>query len=334
VREKAEEMKQLGGLIATVPDLAGMVPAGAVQISSPNVQVYHDKSPETDARFLMVTHKPSNGQTDDSFTITADLPDGHYTFPAAAPMRLNGFDAKWLVAGVTLGGQRLVYSTSELQAALKQDGQDLILLYGRAGESGETMLRYASAPKVTVLEGATTSSFDAAKGDLRLNYDHKARSVVRIEGGGRPALTLILADEAEAVRYWKPQGSDVLVRGPALVRTAVAARGALTLTGDTKETTPLELWAPAAVKSVRWNGAAVALKTSAIGSRIAAKPLDGPAPVTLPMLANWKMAAGTPEADPAFDDAKWQAIGPARQRDDHRQARWPAHAQHGPLRLP
>ncbi|MDO6412868.1 beta-galactosidase [Sphingomonas sp. BIUV-7] len=308
VREKAEELKQLGGLIAAVPDLAGMVPAGAVQVSSPNVAVYHNKSPETDTRFLLVTHKPSNRQSDDSFTITADLPDGKYTFPAAGPMRLNGFDAKWLVAGVALGGQRLVYSTSEVQTALKIDGQDVILLYGRAGETGETMLRFASAPTVTVVQGGATSSFDAAKGDLRLDYAHSGRSIVRIEGGGRPPLTLILADEAEAVRYWHPAGSDVLVRGPALVRSATAARGTLALTGDTKDATPLELWAPAALKSVRWNGAAVAMKTSPIGSRVATTPLAGPAPVALPTLTNWRMAAGSPEADPAFDDRKWQAI--------------------------
>jgi hypothetical protein len=35
-------------------------------------------------------------------------------------MRLNGYDAKWLVAGVDLGGQRLVYTTSEIQSHLRQ----------------------------------------------------------------------------------------------------------------------------------------------------------------------------------------------------------------------
>ncbi|PZU07565.1 beta-galactosidase [Sphingomonas sp.] len=308
VREKAEEMKQLGGLIATMPDLAGMVPAGEVQVSSPNIAVYHNKSPETDARFLLVTHKPSNGQSDDSFRISADLPDGRYTFPAAGPMRLNGFDAKWLVAGISLGGQHLVYSTSEVQTALTLDGQDVALIYGRAGETGETMLRYASAPKVTVLEGDATSHFDAARGDLRLNYAHRGRSVVRIEGGGRPALTLLITDEAEAVRYWRPLGTDVLVRGPALVREALTTRGTLSLTGDTKEETPLEIWAASSVRSVKWNGAVVALKGSLIGSRIATKPLAGPAPVTLPALADWRMAAGSPETDPAFDDSRWQPI--------------------------
>jgi beta-galactosidase GanA len=303
VRGKAEELKQLGGLIAAVPDLAGMIPAGAVQISSPNIQVYHNKSPESDARFLMVTHKPSNGKTDDSFTITADLPDGRYTLP----MRLNGFDAKWLVAGVTIGGQRLVYSTSELQTALKIDGKDLVLVYGRAGEPGETVLRYASAPVVTVLEGDVTSAFDAAKGDLKLSYAHKGRSVLRIEGDGRPALTLLIADEAEGARYWTPE-KDILVRGPALVRTAEARGRTLALTGDTANETPLEIWASAALSSVSWNGAKVATKTSAIGSLSATQALPGPADVVLPQLAGWRVAKGSPEAEPSFDDKDWQAI--------------------------
>lgn len=304
LRAKAEEMKQLGGLIATVPDLAAMVPATAAVASSPNVQVYHDRNPDSDARFLMVTHQPSNGTTDDRFTITADLPDGRYTFPATEPMRLNGFDAKWLVAGVTVGKQRLVYSTSELQAALSADGGDLMLLYGRAGEGGETVLRYASAPQVRVLEGQASSQFDAAKGDLRLAYPHNGRSVVRVEGGGRPPLTLILADEAEASRYWR-QG-PALVRGPALLRHAAAKGGTLALTGDTRDATPLELWAPAALRTVTWNGEPVPLAATPIGSRLATRPLAGPAPVTLPSLT-WRTAWGSPEAQPGFDDARWQA---------------------------
>lgn len=310
LRDKAEELKQLGGLIANVPALAGMVPAGPATASSSNIQVYHDKSPESGARFLMVTHRPSNGQTDDRFTITADLPDGHYTFPQAAPMQLNGFDAKWLLAGVDLGAQRLVYSTSELQSRLTVDGVDLVLLYGRHGEGGETVLRYASAPKVELLEGQVTSAFDAAKGDLRLNYAHDGRTVVRVTGGGRPPLTLMLTDEAEATRYWQRDtaAGPVLVRGPALVRRADANGGALMLTGDTKAETPLELWAPAAIKQMRWNGAAVALKSGAVGNRLATRPLAGPMDFALPALTAWRMAAGSPEADPTFDDSKWQAV--------------------------
>jgi len=302
LREKAQEMKQLGGLIASVPDLAGMIPAGAVSISSPDIQIYHNKSPETDARFLMVTHKPSNGQTNDRFTFTADLPDGRYS----VPMPLNGFDAKWLVAGVTLGGQRLVYSTSELQSAQVMDGSDVMLLYGRAGEPGETVLRYASAPKVTVLEGNAANAFDAAKGDLKLGYTHWGRAVLRIEGGGRPPLTLILADEGEGARYWRQEGA--LVRGPTLVRSATVKGGTLALTGDTADASPLEIWAAKAVRAVTWNGGRIATKATAIGSLAAVQPLARPGDIALPALTEWRMATGSPEADPAFDDSAWQAI--------------------------
>ena len=298
LRDKAMEMKQLGGLIASVPDLAGMIPAGRPEISSPNIQIYHNKSREMDARFLMVTHKPSNRQTNDSFSFTADLPDGRYS----VPMQLNGFDAKWLVAGVTLTGQRLVYSTSELQSS--QDG--VMLLYGRAGEPGETVLRYAAAPTVTVVEGQVSSAFDAAKGDLKLGYTHQGRSVVRIEGGDRPPLTLIIADEAEGAHYWR-QG-DALVRGPALVRSAVAKGGVLALTGDTDGADGLEVWAPKGVRAVIWNGAKVATTVGAAGSLVAVQPLSGPADIVLPALTDWRMAKGSPEADPAFDDSAWQAI--------------------------
>ncbi|WP_319937568.1 glycoside hydrolase family 35 protein [Sphingomonas cannabina] len=310
LRPKAEELKQLAGLIASVPDLAGMVPAGPATASSPDIQVYHNRSLESDARFLMVTHRPSNAATDDRFTITADLPDGRYSFPQAEPMRLDGFDAKWLVAGVTLGGQRLVYSTSELQAAIQQDGGDLMLLYGRAGERGETVLRYSAAPTVTVIEGDVRHRFDASKGDLMLDYAHAGLARVRIEGGGRPPLTLLLTDEAGGAQFWRHDtaAGPVLVRGPALVRAAGAQGSTLALTGDTAAATPLELWAPARLRTVTWNGARVELADGAAGSRRATRPLAGPADFVLPALASWKVKAGSPEAAPDFDDSGWLAI--------------------------
>jgi beta-galactosidase GanA len=302
LRPKAEEMKQLAGLIASVPDLAGMVPAGVPEISSPNIQVYHNRSPETDARFLLVTHKPSNGQTNDRFTVTADLPDGRYVMP----MTLNGFDAKWLVAGVDLAGQRLVYSTSELQAVLPAAQQDVLLMYGRAAEPGETVLRFTSQPDVTVLDGNVRSTFDAARGDLKLDYDHVGLSRVRISGGGRPDMLLLIGEEKEAAQFWR-QG-DVLVRGPALVRHARTERGRLMLTGDTGEPTPLELWTATPAYSVLWNGATVATRATTSGSLEARAPLAGPAAFALPVLTDWRVAPESPEARPEFDDNDWQAV--------------------------
>ena len=135
--------------------------------------------------------------------------------------------------------------------------------------------------------------------------------MLRLSGGGRGDLILILADEAEGTRYTRVESSagPVLVRGPGLVRHASLKSGALALTGDTGEAGGLEIWAPGTVRALTWNGAPVPAKASAIGSLASTAPLSGPAPVVLPALTGWRMAKGSPEADPKFDDSTWQAVG-------------------------
>ncbi|MEO5774316.1 MAG: beta-galactosidase [Sphingomicrobium sp.] len=304
LRPKAEELKQLGGLIESVPDLAKMEKAPGVSASSLNIQIYHNRNPDTDARFLMVTHKPSNGQSDDSFTVDAALPDGHYVFP----LRLNGFDAKWLLAGVNLERQRLVYSTSEVQVALRHGAEDLALIYGRAGEPGETVLRYASAPRVTVLDGQVQSAFDSARGDLKLSYTHAGLARLRIDGGGRAPLLLLIGDEAECARFWRR--GDVLVRGGAMLRLAVLRGGALALTGDTAQSDTIEAWANGAT-ALSWNGKRVPAAKTVSGSLLARRAVAGPAQIVLPDLGRieWRVSEASPEARPDYDDSGWKAAG-------------------------
>ena len=163
----------------------------------------------------------------------------------------------------------------------------MALLYGRAGEDGETVLRYASEPNVKVLAGTVASTFDAASGDLRLNYAHAGLARVRITGGGRPPMTLLLADEATAQTFWRHEtkAGPLLVRGPELLRTASPHGN--TLRSDRrhdKAGTELEIWAPPRLHTVNWNGASVASPPSRTGSLFTQRPLRGPEPVRLPDL--------------------------------------------------
>jgi hypothetical protein len=216
LRDKAAELKVIGGTIAAVPDLAGMVPAAAIKPSSDAIRLYHNRNPKSDARFLLVAHQDGHLTENTSFTFAADLPDGHYQFPQ---MRLNGYDAKWLVAGVDLGGQRLVYTTSEIQSHLRQ-GARPAADGGAQGEAGRVVLRYASAPQV---KGPVESHYDAARGDLVLDYTHGDLAQVEISGGGRPPLTLLLGDDAAGATCWNADG--VLACGPDLVRHAAQHKG-------------------------------------------------------------------------------------------------------------
>lgn len=208
---------------------------------------------------------------------------------------LNGRDAKMLLANYSFGDQKLVYSTSQLMTQATIGGRDTALLHDPAGEDGETVLRYASQPTVTVEQGAATATWDASRGDLRLNYVHKGLTKVLIHGGGRRDLELLLTDDPTAEQFWRDDtaAGPVLVQGPELVRTATAAGDTLALTGDTSAKTPLAVWAPPSLTNITWNGQTVHDAT-----------LAGPRPVSLPTLS-WRSQPGTPEADPAYDDSGW-----------------------------
>jgi hypothetical protein len=131
------------------------------------------------------------------------------------PVQISGHDAKVLVAGYDLGGQRLVYSTSEIMTNAFIGGRDVALLYGTDGVPGETVLRYSSQPTVDVLDGTVTSSYDPSTGDLKLGYTHGGLARVLITGGGRRRLLLLLGTDATAATFWQADtaAGPVLVRG-------------------------------------------------------------------------------------------------------------------------
>jgi len=207
---------------------------------------------------------------------------------------LNGRDAKLLIAGYDMDGQRLQYSTSELMTHAPIGDRDVALFYGRSGEDGETVLRYAEQPHVTVLDGDVQSTWDADRHDLRLNYTHSGLARVLVEPATGRSLELLLATDEVAAQFWRFDTADgpVLVRGPELVRTATASDGTLELTGDTTGPTPVEVFSTA--RRITWNG------------RSLHGTAPGPAPVHLPALTKWRYKAETPEAQPGFDDGRWQ----------------------------
>ncbi|MEN3308257.1 MAG: hypothetical protein V7603_4459 [Micromonosporaceae bacterium] len=210
---------------------------------------------------------------------------------------LAGRDAKVLVANYAMGDQRLAYSTSEIMTHARIGDRDVALLYGRDGQAGETVLHYPARPAVSVLSGDVRTVWDAARGDLRLNYVHSGLARVLVTPATGTPLLLLLATDAQAATFWREDtaAGPVLVRGPSLTRTATVHKGLLRLTGDTSAPTDIEIFAGPSVRFATWNGIPVSL----LGR------LGGPRPVSLPALGPWRFQFETPEADPAFDDAKW-----------------------------
>ncbi|MEU6848860.1 beta-galactosidase [Actinacidiphila alni] len=231
-----------------------------------------------------------------------------YTVPQqpGTALTLNGRQSKIIVADYSLGGNQLQYSTSEIMTNATIGGRDIAVLYGDHGSDGETVLHYAQQPKVTTTGGAVTSTWDAATGDLRLNYTHSGLTRVRIDGGSHPLL-LLLADTDTAKTFWRQDtaAGPVLVRGTHLLRGATSSGpsgGTLALTGDVAADGAIEVFSGA--DSVTWNGKSVRTTVTGSGSRTGTVPTA--ATVTLPALTGWKHQQESPEAQPGFDDSTWQ----------------------------
>jgi beta-galactosidase GanA len=306
---KVPAMKEMGYFLAAVTDIAQLAKAAAVAASNTSVKTYHLTNPATGTHFYFVRNDQTSNLT---FTLPVSTPDGSYTVPQTGTLQLNGKDMKVLVAAYSMDSAHLVYTTSHLMTHAPVGAQDIALLVSRPGEHGETVLRYpaaASGPAVTVLAGTgVTSSWKAATGDLLLSYAHSGVSRVRVTPGGTtPPLLLLLADDPAAAAFWQftTSAGTVIVSGPELMRSAAISGATLALTGDTTVAAPLEVWAPAQVTAVTWNGAAVATSKTTAGSLAANSSLAGAPAVTLPALAGWKYATENPESAAAFVDSSW-----------------------------
>ncbi|MBI3368240.1 MAG: beta-galactosidase, partial [Burkholderiales bacterium] len=310
-RDKALTLKLMGQFVqAATPVLTRMDKAEPITTPNPRVRLVHNLNAALGTHVLFAVQQPSSATGTEPFSFSLHTRDGRYQVPQAGRLQLSGQDAKLWLASYALERQHLVYATSELQTHLRQDDRDIALLHGRNGEDGETVLRYATRPSVQVLAGEVAVQHDAASGDLRLNYRHQGLIELKISGGGRPALLLLIADEATAVQFWRLPAGDatVLAQSPALLRGARRDGITLNLSGDTTAASALRLWLPAAIHQLRFNGTPIALAamTESVASRQA---LPGPDRVQLPALGTlaWQRRADSPEAQPGFDDSRWRA---------------------------
>lgn len=306
LREKAHALKQQGMFVQAAEQvLAEMDKGPEIKTSNDKIKVYHNINPTLKTHILFAVHSPSDQLTDDSATFDVTTTDGTYKIP----VRVNGQDAKMLLAGYDMDRQRLVYSNSEIQTHFQNGDQDIALLHGRVGETGETVLRFANAPKVEVLSGQATSKYDAKTGDLKISYTHSGLIRLRITDGGRAPLLLLIADEPTSYNFWRQDTAEgpVLQMTAALVREAKIDGGKLDLTGDTSAESALTVWGPKSVNAVTFNGEAVAVTAQNDGSLLSNQPLARPEKVTLPDLGaiQWTRRTDSPEAQPGFDDSKW-----------------------------
>ena len=334
---KAYEQKQFGYRWASFPDLHTTDAAGKPAGSNSDLLLALRTNPATKAQVVFLRHNRVGDDSTSETTLALDLPDGKYDRVPQDPaqqIKIAGQDGKMLLAGANVRGQRLVYSTSEPYLATSIGDRDYLAFVGRRGESGETVLRYKSRPDVEVLAGEVKSTWDAQRGDLRLDYVSRGLARVLVTSGGRPPMLLLLADDDAAAGIWLTHAGaePVLSIGPYLVKSASLRGRRLELTGQTAARMPkvgdvggamttsawsgdlskpapdtrLEVFAPPGSRGMSWNGAGLPADETSEGALRAT--LEGPPAVKLPALTGWRFYTDTAETNPAFDDSSWTQI--------------------------
>ncbi|MEU6254203.1 beta-galactosidase [Streptomyces sp. NPDC047043] len=296
-------MHQLGQLLRHVPDFAKLDRAADVTVDG--LKVYHLTNPDTHAHVYVL-------RNDGTEPVDATLPVPGADLPVTVPAR----DARLLAAGIALGHRKLRHSNARPMLALTAGRQEIAVLTGQSGEETVTALECASLPTVTVVEGDAEHSY--ADGLLRIEARLDGLTRVSVTGGGTSTpLLLLLADEETSVRLWPretPSG-QVLVYGPALLRTATVSGETVRLTGDTVRATEVEVWAPRGVRQVTWNGADLKTRATSTASLRSAEPLPGVGKVDLPALHDgWRRKTENPESAPGYDDSAWK---PATRTTSH-----------------
>ncbi|HJP79524.1 MAG TPA: beta-galactosidase [Pseudonocardiaceae bacterium] len=315
---KYADQKRIADEVDAVPALAQLDRVSSAASNNPALNQIVDQNTSAGTHLYLLQHNDNNAKTDDSTTISVQTADGDYSVPqqAGTAIHVNGQTAKMLLADYNIPGAHVVYSTSEFMTDAAQGNADTAVFYAPKGEPGETVLRYAGQPQVQVLRGTVNSTWDASKGDLRLNYTHNGIAEVRITSNGK-AFDLLLTDTASTDHLWLDgNGTDQLIStGPYLVRSGTVHGNTALLTGDTDGATSLTVYPPAGVTQLSWNGKPLAVHRNDDGSLSAG--LTGAPNYQLPTLDSWKFQYSTAESDPTFNDSGWTVANNAQLGADY-----------------
>ncbi|KAJ8075272.1 hypothetical protein PM082_019608 [Marasmius tenuissimus] len=316
--------------------------ATGLHTDSSETYVTHLHSPEDEANFYFVRQSTNQKTTDTVFKLMVNVTGtGEVEIPDVS---LKGRESKILVSNYGFGKESVLeYASAEVLTWGTYDEVDTIVLYAFEGQHVEISVK---ADGETEIESVGSTTLTASTGDniahdssdsdaqYRMHTDaHLPQLSVKISGetSGVSIFTfgnkkVIVTDKETAYGFWAPRlttstpneqydlTSDVpsvLLTGPYLVREAsVEEEGkTLNLVGDlngTETETVVEIYAPTSFESVTWNGQALSVEKTDVGTlKGSVTPPSELADVEVPVLSEleWACADSLPELQAGFDDS-------------------------------
>lgn len=244
-----------------------------------------------------------------AFNLTVITSAGTVTIPQAVPnITLNGRQSKVIVTDYHYGTSGFIlWSTAPVFFAGHIGNRDVLFIAVDSGEPSELALSHSASVDLMfpngVNEGGPFAVVDTETSLVLVSDSLTAGTFFApvLDGAGSHA------------SFWQiGTNSTLLVGGPHLVRNAsLGADGTLALHGDLNASVTLQVVGPSQMKTVTWNGVAVARKDTAtsnlsrfsgtfVGHLTFSKPK-----ITVPALTKWKFSDSLPEIQRTFDDSSW-----------------------------
>ncbi|KAF2753501.1 hypothetical protein EJ05DRAFT_505133 [Pseudovirgaria hyperparasitica] len=273
------------------------------------------RNSETNGAFYVTRHSPSYLASRDAFKLHVSTSVGNLTIPQGnSSIVINGHQSKIIVTDFRFGSHSFIYSTAEVLTYAVFDNIPTIALWVPTGESGEFYVRGGRHGHIARAQNATVA-FRPAKHGLIVEFTQgEGASVIFVDD-----MRVLLLDRTAAYGLWAPSFSTdpaspvdetILVLGPYLVRGAsLTSDTTFDLTGDIPHTTSIEVFAPAKLRSLTWNGVQARTRRTSYGTLIADIQFTPLSP-ELPDLSGavWRVADALPEIKPEYvaDTPAWR----------------------------
>ncbi|RDW84730.1 glycoside hydrolase family 35 protein [Coleophoma cylindrospora] len=310
LRPKMSQTKLIGLFTRVSKDLlkTDMIGNGTgYAVSSTAVWSWVLRNPDTQAGFYTVQQASTPSRSSVTFSVNLNTTLGLVTVPN---VNLNGRQSKILVTDYTFGTNTLLYSSADILTYGVFD-TDVLVMYLNEGQVGQFAFKTTKSYTYEVY-GASNITSLASNGTQTFVYTQAAGSTaVKFSNG----VLLYLLDLPSAYTFWAPAttlnpdvapNEQIFALGPYLVRSASITNGVVHISGDSDNSTTIEVYSgDPTVQTIVWNGIRLAATKTAYGSVTAQIPGAQDRTVSLPALTNWRGANSLPEASADYDDSKW-----------------------------
>ncbi len=188
---------------------------------------------------------------------------------------------------------------------------DVLVLYLKQGQVGQFAIKNSPSEAAHSVDGTTEVSAASANGTTTFTYTQgSGKTVLKFNG-----VLIYLLDQATAWKFWAPPttrnpdvkpNEQIFVLGPYLVRSASISHGVVHISGDSDDSTAIEVYTgDSKIETIDWNGVRLSATKTSYGSVTAQIPGASGRTISLPALVNWRSAESFPEKLASYDDSKW-----------------------------